>query len=222
MDAIHVASSRRVCLKRIALPAEQSVELQIIQFLSSEQRQKDPRNHAVPLLDVLRAHDHCFLILPLCRSLFPPIELFNTLGEGLDFVDQTLEGFAYLHEVGIAHRDCAISNMVMDADKMLPHSFHPDFLTKDMRARRLRGVRSRTHVAGVKYYFIDFGESMKFDSTENVRIDVWSKASIHAPETLDDDRPPYDPFKVDIWAAGTTYANVLVKVRHFRTVQLLF
>ncbi|TFY83436.1 hypothetical protein EWM64_g581 [Hericium alpestre] len=202
MDAIHVACGRRVCLKRIASPAEQSTELQITQFFSSEQRCKDPRNHAVPLLDVLRAPNHCFL------------------------VDQTLEGLskglAYLHEVGIAHRDCAISNMVMDADKMFPHSFHPDFLTKDMRARRLRGVRSRTHMGGVKYYFIDFGESMKFDSTENVRIDVWSKASIHAPETLDDDRPPYDPFKVDIWAAGTTYANVLVKVRHFRTVQLLF
>ncbi|TFY75302.1 hypothetical protein EWM64_g8711 [Hericium alpestre] len=121
------------------------------------------------------------------------------------------KGLAYLHEVGVAHRDCSISNMVMAADKMFPHGFHPNFLTKDMRARRLRGVRSRTHVGGMKYYLIDFGESMKFDSTENVRIDVWSKASIHAPETLDDDRPPYDPFKVDVWAAGTTYTNVIVK-----------
>ncbi|TFY77414.1 hypothetical protein EWM64_g6599 [Hericium alpestre] len=180
IDAIQISTGRRVCLKRIPGKAEDSRELKITQFLS-DLRDKDPRNHSVPLLDVIHAPDHIFL------------------------------GLVYLHELGVAHRDITIGNIMMDGDRLFPRGFHLDTFDSDARGHNLSGVRTRTQVGGVKYYYIDFGESMKFESSDNIRIDVWSKAGIHAPETLGRDRPPYDPFKADIYTLGTTYTKLFLK-----------
>ncbi|TFY74936.1 hypothetical protein EWM64_g9077 [Hericium alpestre] len=187
-----------------------STEVAITEFLSERQKQ-DSRNHAVPLLDILRVPDHCFLISPLYRTLEHGHERLDTIGEGFDFVDQTLEGLAYLHQLRIAHRDVTIGNIVMDGKRMFPHGFHMERPHRDERGRSLSGVRTRTQVGGVKYYYIDFGESMRFDSDGDIRIDVRSKANIHAPETRGADRPPYDPFKTDIYALGMTYTKLLLK-----------
>ncbi|KAA1476403.1 kinase-like protein [Dentipellis sp. KUC8613] len=211
IDAIRTSDGLHVCLKRIPCRAEDSHEVSLMEFLSRPEQRKDPRNHAIPLLDVIRAPDHCFLVLPFQRALLSLEDSFNTAGEGLDLIYQTLEGLAYLHELRIAHRDFSPGNILMDANRVYPRGFHFDNANVDARGRFLSGVRTRTQVGGVRYYLIDFGESMRFGASDSVLIDVWSKACTHAPETVGQDRPPYDPFKADIYTAGETYRRMLIK-----------
>ncbi|KAA1476395.1 kinase-like protein [Dentipellis sp. KUC8613] len=210
IDAFRISDGLHVCLKRIPCRAEDSSELSITQFLSQPEQRKDARNHAVPLLDIIRAPDHCFLVLPFYRTLVSRKGRLDTVKEGFDLLYQTLEGLAYLHELRIAHRDLSAANILMDADRMFPHGFHLDNAQFDMRGRRMSKVRTRTQIGGVRYYLIDFGEAMKFGPSDSVLIDVRSKASIHAPETLGENRPPYDPFKADAYTMGETYRKILI------------
>ncbi|TFY75712.1 hypothetical protein EWM64_g8300 [Hericium alpestre] len=206
IDAIQISTGRRVCLKRIPGKAEDSNELKITQFLS-DLRDKDPRNHSVPLLDVIHAPDHIFLVFPLYRTLINGAEKLDTLGEGFDFVDQTLEVVTSFYVPSVLFKS-AIYRVLFFFMRWVSHI---DALSRDARGQRLTGVRTRTQVGGVKYYYTDFGESMRFESSDNVRIDVWSKAGIHAPETKGRDRPPYDPFKADIYTLGTVYTTLFLK-----------
>ncbi|TFY55847.1 hypothetical protein EVG20_g9171, partial [Dentipellis fragilis] len=224
MDAVRMSDGRHVCLKRIPCRAEDSTEVAITQFLSQNEQRKDPRNHAIPLLDLIQAPDHCFMVLPFCRRLmhrFPP---FSTIGEVFDMVEQALEGLEYLHELRIAHRDISIANIMMDANRIFPRGFHMDSDDQDTRGRELSGLRSRTRVGGVKYYIIDFGESMRFEPNDPVLIDMWSKAAVHAPETLEYGRPPYNPFKADIYTMGSSlkYLSVQDYAPYFDILSLLF
>ncbi|KAA1476401.1 kinase-like protein [Dentipellis sp. KUC8613] len=211
IDAVRISDGRHVCLKRIPCRAEDSTEVAITQFLSQDEQRKNPRNHAIPLLDLIRAPDHCFMVLPFCRNLISSTPPFETVGEAFDLVEQALEGLEYLHELRIAHRDFTITNIMMDADRIFPRGFHMDNNYQDACGREISGVRSRTRVGGVRYYIIDFGESMKFGPDDSVLIDAWSKAGIHAPETLGPDRPPYDPFKADIYTMGYSLKYLTVK-----------
>lgn len=95
---------------------------------------------------------------------------------------------------------------------MYPRGIHLDSSLYDTRGRRIDHVRTRTQVGGMKYYFIDFGEAIKFGPSDSTRITVYSKASIAAPETLDMSLWPYDAFKPDIYTLGTTYKRVLTEV----------
>ncbi|TFY55842.1 hypothetical protein EVG20_g9168 [Dentipellis fragilis] len=187
IDAFRVSDGRHVCLKCIPCRAEDSMEVIITEFLSQGERRKDPRNHSIPLLDVIRAPDHCFIVFPFCRSLLPREPHFDTIGEIFDLVEQALEGLDYLHGLRIAHRYAST----------LYHRLSYSGPWNNVC------VRTRTQVGGVRYYLIDFGESIKFEPSDSSLIDVWSKASVHAPETLPRNRPPYDPFKADVYSMGS-------------------
>lgn len=95
---------------------------------------------------------------------------------------------------------------------MYPHGVHFDNSFFDSRGKSLGHVRTRTQVGGVKYYYIDFGESIRFGPSDSTRITVESKASIFAPETGNPSLWPYDAFKPDIFNLGTTYRQNLVEV----------
>lgn len=111
----------------------------------------------------------------------------------------------------LSGRDCAITNLVIDSPRMYPRGIHLDSSQYDTTGRSIDHVRTRTQVGGVKYYFIDFGESIKFGPSDSTRITIDSKASIGAPETLDTSLWPYDAFKPDIYTLGTTYKRVLTE-----------
>ncbi|KAG8897436.1 hypothetical protein FRB99_008153 [Tulasnella sp. 403] len=89
LDAERVSDGRPVFLKYVP---KISPEIEIGQYLSSPELQKDPRNHACPLLDVLENEndpEHVILVIPLLRPLQRPQP--GSVGECVDMVEQTLE-----------------------------------------------------------------------------------------------------------------------------------
>lgn len=67
-------------------------ELEVIRLLSSEPLASHPRNHSVPLYDVLdipgEEHGH-IIVMPLLRAFNDP--QFQTIGESVEFIHQVFE-----------------------------------------------------------------------------------------------------------------------------------
>lgn len=199
IDAVHIPDGIPVYLKQI--PAD-SNELRLMMDLSSHELRTNPRNHCVPLFDVLDdpgEHNSVFIVMPFLRPFDDPP--FENVGEFLDFGEQILEGLVFLHEQGIAHRDCSYQNIRMDSAGMFPDGFHPvlsGFLP-DLSGPSWPIPRSST--AGVKYYFTDFGISVDFPPHTHERLAVGGDGLDQEPPELHEDYP-YDPFKLDIFIIG--------------------
>ncbi|OCB91923.1 hypothetical protein A7U60_g791 [Sanghuangporus baumii] len=206
IDATRIPDGKKVVIKSVQ---RDSTETSIGTFLSSPDLAKDPRNHCVPILDVIRdesAPNSEFLILPLLRPFnIPP---FFSVDEMLDFVKQTLEGLAFMHNVGVAHRDCSDMNIMFDGAGMYPNGFHASVWNLDERGVPT-SPRRRSDVASVKYYFTDFGLSSHFADGEARVVTGVDGLDREVPELLPLNR--YDPFPVDVFILG----NVLK--RNFTT-----
>ena len=108
-------------LKKV-YPEEGPHELTITQLFSSRELARDPRNHCVPLLDILEMPDgQRLMVMPLFRPFNKPC--FQTFGEFVAFFSQICEvisfqhlssridsdtaldqGLQFMHERNIAHR----------------------------------------------------------------------------------------------------------------------
>lgn len=88
MDALRTADNRQVVLKKVKASSE---ELQIAKFLSSETLSSDPRNHTVPILDIIydsNDKDVAFIVMPILLHMnYLP---FRRVGEFADAVRQYL------------------------------------------------------------------------------------------------------------------------------------
>ncbi|TDL17193.1 hypothetical protein BD410DRAFT_581799 [Rickenella mellea] len=198
-----------VMLKRVAA---ESKELAIAQFLTSPERLRDPRNHCVPILDHFADERDPlvdFIAMPVLRMFDDPP--FYTVGEVLEFIKQTLEGISFIHEHGVAHRDCYYLNIMLDATSMYPDGFHPMF---QVASRGFKGNRSaryvqRSDARSVKYYFIDFGLSSSFQDHSQTRLVTGRDCQLKDVPELSNDIP-YDPFPVDIFLLGHLYNEFLI------------
>ncbi|KAI0310990.1 hypothetical protein OF83DRAFT_1088003 [Amylostereum chailletii] len=216
VDATAIASGKLVYIKRIQTG---DLESSIAVMLSNAALRADPRNHSVPVLDVFQDDEDpriSYMVMPFLRRMDSPE--FETVGEVVDFVDQILEGLLFLHENGVAHRDCARPNLMMDADRMYPSAFHPlkdRFLLDDITTPTSYIPRSQTVV---KYYFVDFGISsyIPSNSEEKLVFGVLGRDQ-EVPELSNE--VPYDPFKADVFIIG----NVLRREFHdvFHNVDFL-
>ncbi|KAG6812557.1 hypothetical protein H0H93_013793 [Arthromyces matolae] len=79
MDAIRMADNRHVALKKVETSSE---EVEIAQFLSSSEIASDPRNHSVPIFEIIHHPDNkdvTFLVMPVLLEMdYLP---FRRLGE---------------------------------------------------------------------------------------------------------------------------------------------
>ncbi|KDQ20889.1 hypothetical protein BOTBODRAFT_26901 [Botryobasidium botryosum FD-172 SS1] len=211
MDATRISDGRVVVLKCVDRVVNAS-EVEIHRFLSQEDFQADERNHCVPLLDVLDPQNGniVFLVIPLLRDFEDPKLL--SVEDAIDFFRQTLEGIAFMHEKGVAHRDCARFNIMMDAKDIFPSGFHPQrtYLTPD--ASHWAPVRPRYQVPFPKYYFIDFGISTRFLEGESPLVTGTDGQDKTVPEFKANGAPAYDPFPVDIYILGNVYKNDLLSI----------
>jgi hypothetical protein len=98
MDAARISDGAYVALKSIK-PSVHPYEVEIGTYLSSESLASDPKNHCVPIyevLDVPDVDDTIILVMPLLRRYNRPH--LQTFGESVDFFQQIFEvrGYVYI------------------------------------------------------------------------------------------------------------------------------
>ncbi|KAF9077723.1 kinase-like domain-containing protein [Rhodocollybia butyracea] len=207
IDALRISDSTMVAIKRVRnITGEDGVtatsqEEDICALFSTIQHASQPSNHSIPLLEVLCVpgfEDERLLVMPWMRE--PENPPFRTVGEGLQFIKEMLEGIQYMHHNNVAHRDCSINNMVMDAKKMYPDGHHPSEPSRTYDYKKRARHFSRTLVPP-RYYLIDFGFSRKYESSQE-RSPEYAILSggTEPPECKAE--APCDPFATDVFLVG--------------------
>ncbi|KAJ7684164.1 kinase-like domain-containing protein [Mycena polygramma] len=223
IDAVRDSDGLQVVLKKVEKQFH-PFEEEIHQSLTSPELLKDPKNHCVPLLDVLRPPDkpgYVILVIKLLKQYDNPD--FDTVGEVLDFLQQIFEGVQFMHKRDVAHRDCAANNIMMDGQHLYPEGFHPQyqFLNSDLSARaRQRFTRTERPP---KYYLIDFGISVQFkpghhapfarpiigaDSSDVFRTDIYYLGNLMFREFLEGRKLP-DVFEMNAGRVGFEFLRPL-------------
>ncbi|KAI0662961.1 kinase-like domain-containing protein [Cubamyces menziesii] len=207
IDATRVVDGQLVYLKKVL---SSSHELEICRFFSSESLRRDPRNHCVPLVEVLphpTDPETSFIVMPFLRNIDDPA--FETIEDILECGEQLLEGLSFMHEHDVAHRDCAYPNVMMDASAMYPRGFHPVYTWYLPDASGYADVLPRSSVR-VTYYLIDFGISTHSTSKDTPRLVLGTDGIDGSVPELSND-VPYDPFKTDIYVLGALFRQVFLE-----------
>ncbi|KAJ7162129.1 hypothetical protein C8R46DRAFT_1000083 [Mycena filopes] len=196
MDAVRVEDGALVALKLISKSAHPD-EAKIFDYFSSPELASETRNHCLPLLAQLSPPDDddaVIFVMKLMRRYDRP--RFDTIGEVVEFFRQIFEGLQFMHHHRVAHRDCNSLNIMMDGQHLFPDGFHPQNPSYPLGPRTFRKARhySRTQ-RPVKYFFIDFGISTKFEPGE----DTW----VH-PIGGGDDTVPEFPARAALRVEATT------------------
>ncbi|KAJ3490970.1 hypothetical protein NLI96_g1017 [Meripilus lineatus] len=200
MDAKSMSTGDIVMLKKVSL-AHHPYEIGIHQYFSAEPIASHPRNHCVPLLNVLEVPgepDTVLLVMPLLRSFDDP--KFQTIGELIECLRQIFEGVQFMHHAHVAHRDCNSLNIMMDPTGLFPDLYHPQVPDMNYEYTDLAKRFTRTK-APIKYYLIDFGISRKFNPADGPPRELPIRGGDKsAPEN--DSEEPIDPFPTDVYYLG--------------------
>lgn len=106
---------------------------------------------------------------------------------------------------------------MVDASEFIPeHHF--------VKANTIDGFHSirprpRSSVAHIKYYFIDFGLSVRYPPGK-IPIAMGKVGQERDVPEFKDEYQPYDPFKLDVYQLGTTIAKDVVAVSMFRNTSV--
>ncbi|EPQ57111.1 hypothetical protein GLOTRDRAFT_137524 [Gloeophyllum trabeum ATCC 11539] len=216
VDAIRVSDGALVALKRVPRansPNEGAIGL----LFSSDPLKSDPQNHCVPIYEVLEVPDDAdseVIVMPFLRLWYNPP--FDTFGEVVSFLQQTIEGLHFMHKHLVAHRDCTLRNIMMDPSALYPESFHP---VSTSQKRNLKGHAkhyTRTQ-RPVKYYLIDFGLSRRYKPED---MPPMEEVVIGGDRTVPEFQDVYtravsskrcDPFPTDIYTLGNVMKSWLIE-----------
>ncbi|EDR00411.1 uncharacterized protein LACBIDRAFT_334177 [Laccaria bicolor S238N-H82] len=222
MDAVGIHDGTRVVIEEFATWKE---EIPIALYLSSEALRKDPRNCAIPILDVLLLPDTDEIALMVMPMLLGFDELpFRRAGEVAEMFQQWLKGSELMHEHNIAYRcdtftssnlpfahalpsDACWFNPIMETSRVIPAGFHfGDWRTVD----GVRPIiwRDRWSVRPVKYFFIDFDLSLRYSSKNNCH-EIGQIGQDRLVPEMSTPEIPYDPFKADIYQLGKVILKII-------------
>ncbi|KAI0796161.1 kinase-like domain-containing protein [Abortiporus biennis] len=201
LDATHIATNELVMLKRISQQTH-PYEVEITTYFTKESLRSDPRNHCVPLLEVLEVPNDPtikIIVLPLLRKYNDP--RFKTVGEALEFFRQAFEGLYFMHLCRVAHRDCGRQNIMMDPKPLFPKMYHPRYTNYSRDFKGVAKYYNRTSMP-VQYYLIDFGLSRRYDP-ENIspREEPIIGGDKSVPE-FKNWTEAMDPFPTDVYYIG--------------------
>ncbi|KZT10870.1 uncharacterized protein LAESUDRAFT_672427 [Laetiporus sulphureus 93-53] len=218
MDATRSSDGAIVMLKSISKKVH-PYEVEVTQMFSSAPLMSNPRNHCVPLYDVLQVPDNSdrvLLVMPLLRRFYDPS--MQTVGEAVDFFHQIFEGLQFMHENHVAHRDCMNFNIMMDPKPLFPKLFHPQKPKYTLDFKGYAKFFTRTK-RPTKYYFIDFGLSRKYNPEDGPpREDpIWGGDKT-VPE-FHRSNDPCDPFPTDIYYLGNVIREDFLKT--YRGVEFM-
>jgi len=206
IDATRHRDGKRVMLKRL-FPEEGPHELRITAIFSSPEAAQNPRNHCVPLLDIIEVPNtgQKLLVLPFLRPFDNP--RFQTYGEFVAFFMQICEGLRFMHERNIAHRDCTANNLMYDPSEMYPRGFHPVQMDRSQDFKGKARGYTRTQ-RPPRYYLIDFGLSRYYPS-RNVLDEPLRGGDRSAPEHQDGRW--CNPFYTDIYYLGNLVRQEFIR-----------
>ncbi|THH04862.1 hypothetical protein EW146_g10061 [Bondarzewia mesenterica] len=209
IDAVCLEDSSVVSIKIIR---NNTSEIDIGRYLSTSSLITHPMNHCVPIFDSFNNPDEpntSYIVMPYLRPFDDPP--FGSVGEVVDFVRQTLEGLCFIHGQGVAHRDCASANIMMDASPLYPQGHHPVRTSATPDGTALASPLSRIDNP-VRYYFIDFGISSQFPPGDLPMVTGAKGRDKELPELSRD--IPYDAFKADIFILGNLYKQEFLQKFH--------
>ncbi|KAL6303435.1 hypothetical protein BKA93DRAFT_788470 [Sparassis latifolia] len=200
MDAVKEDGGELVSLKSVERDGN---EVRIAQYLFKSDARSDPLNHCVPVVDVLQdpLDPKLSILIMLYLRPFNDPE-FGTIGEAVEFMRQTLEGLCYLHSRGVAHRDCATANIMMDARSLYPQGHHPVRIETSRDGTRTLSPLSRSDHP-VRYYYIDFGISSYIEKGTSPYVLGRRGRDKELPELSSE--VPYNAFKADLFILGNLY-----------------
>ncbi|KAJ3991610.1 kinase-like domain-containing protein [Lentinula boryana] len=198
MDALRISDSLLVAMKRIELSTGED---RIASLFSDDAHNSDSRNHCVRIIEVLPVpgeDGEKILVMLWMRRVMEP--RFWTVGEAVQFFKEMIEGLQYMHKNNVAHRDCSINNMAMEADAMYTRPYHPVRPKKryDWSGRALHHSRTR---CPPRYYLIDFGQSRMYDPSQPRPTEYALKSGGYTPPE-GSEGIPCDPFATDVFLLG--------------------
>ncbi|KAL6303573.1 hypothetical protein BKA93DRAFT_787874 [Sparassis latifolia] len=212
MDATRLSDSRVVTLKSISKSIH-PYETTIAQNFSSQPHSGDPRNHCVPVLEVLQDPqdaDIDLIVMPMLRPYNNP--RFKTVGEVIDFFGQIFDGLQFMHINRVAHRDCMDLNIMLDPITMYPNMYHPRRINQKRDLSGTAKHYSRTE-RPPQYYLIDFGLSRKYDSDDPPEELPILGGDRSVPEFQDEGyNQPSNPFPTDIYYVGNLIREDFLQV----------
>ncbi|KAJ7845495.1 kinase-like domain-containing protein [Mycena olivaceomarginata] len=167
-----------------------STELAALRFLTAPSQRADKRNRVIPVLDFLDTTDVVIVVMPSWGFDWhlPPCGHVSTRA---DMAIQLTQGLQHLHDLGIAHGDIHIGNILFSHGPFRP--FHERAPDRDFRLE-----------AKVAYAFIDFGSAFIFSreaSPFGTPITV-PPDSFRAPEQTDPPTGDIDLFAADVYNLG--------------------
>ncbi|KIK54375.1 hypothetical protein GYMLUDRAFT_48743 [Collybiopsis luxurians FD-317 M1] len=205
IDALRMSDSLMVAIKRVTHPLMDSKRTvsqdeRIATLFSSDEHVSNSQNHCIRVLQVLHIPgigDETLLVMPWMRK--PKDPDFRTIGEGLQFVKEIFEGIQYMHHHNVAHRDCSLNNMAMDAREMYPYGYHPCEPSRSYDWKKRARHFSRTRCPP-RYYLIDFGYSEIYESSKPRPLTYALRSGGTEPPDIS---KPCDPFATDVFFIGT-------------------
>ncbi|EIN06250.1 hypothetical protein PUNSTDRAFT_127605 [Punctularia strigosozonata HHB-11173 SS5] len=211
-DAVRVSDGTPVALKRFR-PTVNPQEEDIIIMLNSEPFVSDPRNHCVPIYEIMEVpgEDLRLIVMPLLREYEDP--KWDTIGEVVSCIQQIFEGLRFMHINRIAHRDCTVNNIMLDPRDMYPASFHPARPEKSGDGKAPARYFTRTQRPS-RYYLIDFGLSQLYPPGEPAIAFPTRGGDRTVPEFAADYDADYDPFPVDVYYLGNWVREYIIKKYH--------
>ncbi|KAJ7177785.1 hypothetical protein C8R46DRAFT_1074931 [Mycena filopes] len=199
MDAERVSDGKHIILKSVSNKTH-PFEVELGMLFSCPPLSEDPRNHCIPILEVLQDpedNDKQIIVMPRLMRFYHPI--FDTVGEVIDCFRQVFEGIQFMHENHVAHRDCGLLNIVVDPSELFPHGFHPVNFWRDTDNYNMAHTIPRTQ-CWPRYYIIDFGLSRRYNPESGPPLEDVVLGGDKSPPEHREDR--CNPFPTDVYFLG--------------------
>ncbi|CAL1706166.1 unnamed protein product [Somion occarium] len=205
IDAVRTSDGTEVALKKLQSSTGWR-ELEIARLFSSEPRRSDLRNHCIPILDIIElpGEDISILVMPKLMHVNRP--KWRTVGEILEFCEQTIEGLQFMHEHLVAHRNPTCKNILSDS-KAKPINSKSLFSLAQSLRYGLRSVLFSSIANTPRYYFIDFGLSRRYERDGVPYLDppVGGDDETLPEWRWGDPEMESDPFAADIYHLGNIF-----------------
>ncbi|KAK0191978.1 kinase-like domain-containing protein [Armillaria mellea] len=207
LDAIRTKDKTKVVLR---ITRTDTNELSLAKRLCDPALLQNPRNHTVPILDIIPIPNdeekRVFMVMPMLKNFnHPP---FHCRSEFLDAFHQLLEGLGFMHSLNIAHVDVSLLNFLMDSSKVCPKGYHFANEASYDGVHWSLPTRPRYRVGPVRYYLIDFENAQEFpDGKENALTKRPLRCGVRSSPEFSLGLP-CNPFKLDVYNAGATFLEL--------------